>query len=120
MLKSTAMPTNSTAKAIEIRFKVPTVAAAKPPVTSSPTTRVIRIAAIRRSERRAMNRIRQTSARVATIASWAPAADRRELLVVERDVAGLADPHAVLRRQAELARGGPHGILGGRAGDSAL
>jgi len=50
MPKSTARPTNSTANATEITFKVPTASAAKPVVSAKPTSSVIRIGTMRRSE----------------------------------------------------------------------
>ena len=59
--KSTAMPTNSTAKATEIRFSAPTASAAKAAVISSPTASVIMIAPVMAKERRASSSSPSTS-----------------------------------------------------------
>jgi hypothetical protein len=59
--KSTAMPTNITAKATEIGFRVRTVAAAKAPVAASPVPRVARITHTMRFDRTAMNNRRTTA-----------------------------------------------------------
>jgi histone deacetylase complex regulatory component SIN3 len=66
------------AKAIEIRFSVPTVIAANPVVSSSPTTRVRAMASISRQRRTAANSHTSTSRKLAprpTAAPWATVAN---------------------------------------------
>ena len=55
MAKSTAMPTNRMAKATEIRFSVPTAAAANPVVSTRPSSSVMAIGTTRRQEPTAAN-----------------------------------------------------------------
>ncbi len=74
MEKSTAMPTNSTANAMEIRFSVPTASAANPVVSSSPRTSVSRIGTISRQERTARNSQIVMSTRLPTSPATAPCA----------------------------------------------
>ena len=72
MAKSTAMPVNSTAKATEIRFSVPTARAANPVVSSRPSSSVSSMGAISRQERTARNSHTAISRKLPTRPAMAP------------------------------------------------
>ncbi len=74
MPKSTAMPTNRMAKAIEMRLSVPTVIAANPVVSSSPVTSVSAMASISRQRRTAANSHTSTRTKLAPSPTAAPCA----------------------------------------------
>ncbi len=74
MAKSTAMPTNSTANATDIRFSVPITKAAKAVVTSNPRIRVAMIGTISRQLRTARYSHNITSRKLPIRPATAPSA----------------------------------------------
>ncbi len=72
MVKSTAMPVNSTANATDTRFSVPTASAAKPVVASRPSTSVSRIGTAIRQVCTARNNSTPTSAMLSSNSLTAP------------------------------------------------
>ena len=101
MPKSTPMPTNSTAKATEIRLSASTIIRPTAAVIARPTRTLSATAKTIRTDFSARQMIKITMTAVSAALRPAPCRDRREFLVRHRDQAGQSDSHALVRGEAE-------------------
>ena len=102
MPKSTPRPTNSTAKATEIRFKAPTIHRPIAAVKVSPTARLTRTASTIRACLSASHSSRRTTRIVTTPFRAAPSATVANSSSASGDRSGEAHPDAIVRRQAQF------------------